>query len=69
MITKAREYAEIVNKSFAISKDLLLENSFKQISEEKDNLLKLLSDESIIKVKKKRRREDFITIHRNKGIA
>lgn len=50
MITKAREYAEIVNKSFAISKDLLLENSFKQISEEKDNLLKLLSDESIIKV-------------------
>ncbi len=50
MATKLNEYVEIVNKSFNLSKDLLLENSFKQVSEEKDVLLRLLSEESSIKV-------------------
>lgn len=50
MLQNIQKYTDVVENSFSISKDFLLENALKQISEEKSILLAELQEETGIKV-------------------
>ena len=50
MLQNIQKYTDAVERSFSISKELLLENALKQVTEEKSKLLIDLSNEAGIKV-------------------
>lgn len=50
MLQNIQKYTDIIEKSFSISKKILLENALKQVSEEKASLLSELQEETGIKV-------------------
>lgn len=50
MLQNIQKYSDIIEKSFSISKNLLLENALKQVDEEKSSLLSELQEETGIKV-------------------
>ena len=50
MLQNIQKYTDAVERSFSISKELLLENALKQVTEEKSKLLVDLSEETGIKV-------------------
>ena len=50
MLQNINKYKDIVERSFSISKDFLLENALKQVNEEKNSLLLELQEETGIKV-------------------
>lgn len=50
MLQGIKKYTDIIEKSFSISKKFLLENTLKQMSEEKTSLLSELQEETGIKV-------------------
>lgn len=50
MLQNIQKYTEIIEESFSISKDFLLENALKQITEEKTQLLTELKEDTGIKV-------------------
>lgn len=50
MLQNIQKFTDVVEKSFSISKNFLLENALKQVSEEKSSLLSELQEEASIKV-------------------
>lgn len=50
MLNQIKEFLDVVEKSFTISKDFLLETALNQVAEERNNLLGQLKNESGIKV-------------------
>ena len=50
MLQNIQKFTDVVEKSFSISKNFLLENALKQVSEEKSSLLSELQEETGIKV-------------------
>lgn len=50
MLQNIQKYTDIIEKSFSISKNFLLENALKQVSEERFSLLSELQEEKGIKV-------------------
>lgn len=50
MLQSIQKFTDVVEKSFSISKDFLLENALKQVNEEKSSLLSELQEETGIKV-------------------